>query len=381
MRLVEWLKNPDDWVHKGNIIAVLETSKALFEVEAEEEGYLKPLTDGGAMVSVGHPLAALVDNPKQEVDLSKLLAEAPQTTEREGERKITLKAQALARRYGVDPTVLAKQGTITEQDIETYVQQREAKRAQEVPAAAAHRSASSIVIVGGGGLGKKCIELLRAGKRFETNARGTLNLLHAACLNGITKFIYSSSIDVYSEPPEYLPVAENHPTRPQTHYGIGKLTGELYANSYANTIKVTILRYSIVCGRGGKPGGAASQFVKQATSNEPLTIYGDGEQSNDFVHVGDVVQANLLALEQDKPGIYNIGSGEETSIKDLAQNIIKLTNSSSETVFTGEESNRPFRFALDISRAQKVLGYKPSPLSQGLSEYIEISQSHRGEQA
>ena len=207
---------------------------------------------------------------------------------------------------------------------------------------------------------------------FDTNARGTLNLLHAAYLNGIIRFIYSSSIDVYSEPPEYLPVDENHPTRPHTHYGIGKLTGELYANLYSNTIRVTILRYSIVCGKRGKPGGAVSQFIKRAINNEPLTIYGDGEQSNDFVYVGDVVQANLLTLKQDKPEIYNIGSGEETSIKDLAQNIIKLTNSNSEIVFSGEESNRPFRFTLDISRAQKALGYKPSPLSQGLSN---ISQS------
>lgn len=206
---------------------------------------------------------------------------------------------------------------------------------------------------------------------FGINVRGTLNILHAAYLNKVDRFIYSSSIDVYSEPPEYLPVDEKHPTRPGTHYGIGKLEGELYATIYSETMKVTTLRYSIVYGRGGKQDGAVNRFLHQAINGEPLTIYGNGAQSNDFVYVKDVVKANLLALEQDKPGIYNIGSGEETSVKELAQNIIKLAKSSSEIAFTGEESNRPCRFALDINQAREVLGYQPSLLRQGLSEYIK----------
>ncbi len=205
---------------------------------------------------------------------------------------------------------------------------------------------------------------------FDINARGTLNLLHAACLNEIDRFIYSSSIDVYSEPPEYLPVDENHPTRPHNHYGIGKLEAELYTQLYAKRIKVTVLRYSIVYGKGGKQGGAVNQFVRQALNNEPLRINGDGNQSNDFVYVKDVVGSNMLALEQDKPGIYNIGSGEEISIKSLAQTILQLTGSSSKILFTVEESNRPFRFALDISLAKKVLGYQPCSLRQGLEIHI-----------
>jgi UDP-glucose 4-epimerase len=205
---------------------------------------------------------------------------------------------------------------------------------------------------------------------FDVNARGTLNLLHAACLNKVERFIYSSSIDVYSGPPEYLPVDEKHPTQPHTHYGIGKLAGELYTQLYATNMKVTVLRYSIGYGRGGKPGGAVNQFIHQALNNEPLRINGDGNQSNDFVYVKDEAKSNLLALEQDKPGIYNIGSGEETSVKALAHTILQLTGSSSEILFTPEESNRPFRFALDISLARKVLGYQPYSLHQGLAEHI-----------
>ena len=205
---------------------------------------------------------------------------------------------------------------------------------------------------------------------FDINARGTLNLLHAACLNNIKRFIYSSSIDVYSEPPEYLPVDEKHPTRPHTCYGIGKLEGELYTQLYAKMIGVTVLRYSIVYGSGGKSGGAVNQFIHQALNNEPLRIHGDGNQTNDFVYIKDVVNSNLLALEQDKLGIYNIGSGQEASIIALAQTILQLTNSSSKILFTANDSNKPFRFALDISLARKVLGFQPSSLRQGLSEYI-----------
>ena len=205
---------------------------------------------------------------------------------------------------------------------------------------------------------------------FDVNIHGTLNLLQAASVNRVPQFIYSSSIDVYSDPPEYVPVDENHPTRPRTDYGIGKLTGELYASRYSGTMGVTILRYSIVYGKGGKLGGAVNRFIHQAQSNQPMTINGDGSQSNDFVSIGDVVRANCLALDLNKPGIYNIGSGEETTVKNLARTIIELTRSSSEVRFTGEESNRPFRFSLDINRAKEALGFESTPLRRGLAEYI-----------
>jgi len=206
---------------------------------------------------------------------------------------------------------------------------------------------------------------------FEINAWGTLNLLLAASLNKVKNFIYGSSIDVYSEPPQHLPVNEKHPTRPCKAYGISKLEGELYSMLYANTIQVTVLRYAIVFGQWCKASSAVNCFIRQALFAEPLLIHGDGAQSGDFVYVKDVVKANLLALEKNISGIYNIGSGEETSVKELARIVIQLTKSNSEVIFTGMDSNRPYRFALDINRAQKVLGYRPSPLRQGLSDYIK----------
>ena len=205
---------------------------------------------------------------------------------------------------------------------------------------------------------------------FEVNARGTLNLLNAAYLNKIKKFIYTSSSSVYSEPPEYLPVDENHPTRPSTIYGISKLEGELYCNAYSKVMNITVLRYCGAYGKGQDKHYATYRFIKQALENKPITIYGDGNQTADFTYIGDIIQGTILAMQKNKPGIYNISSGEETSIKDLAKKIIRITGSKSKIILTGKSTDRPFRFVLDIKKARKVLGYSPLSLNEGLSKYI-----------
>ena len=205
---------------------------------------------------------------------------------------------------------------------------------------------------------------------FEVNARGTLNLLNAAHLNGVEKFIYVSSSSVYSEPSEYLPVDENHLTRPSTIYGVSKLAGELCCNAYAKEMKITVLRYCGAFGVGQDKHYATYRFISQALKNEPITIYGDGTQSSDFTYIGDIVQGTILAMRKNKSGIYNISSGKETSIRDLAKKIIKITGSQSKIILTNKNTNRPFRFFLDIKRAKKILGYSPLSLDKGLSRYI-----------
>lgn len=205
---------------------------------------------------------------------------------------------------------------------------------------------------------------------FEVDARGTLNLLNAAYLGGVKKFIYASSNSVYSEPPEYLPVDENHPTRPLTIYGASKLAGELYCNVYSKAINMTILRYCGAYGEGQDKHYATYRFVAQALDNKPITIYGNGGQTSDFTYIEDIVQGTILAMEKNKPGIYNISSGEEASIRDLAKKIIKLTGSKSKIILTGKDTDRSFRFYLDISKARKILGYSPLMLNKGLSKYI-----------
>ena len=210
---------------------------------------------------------------------------------------------------------------------------------------------------------------------FDINARGTLNLLSAAYLNGVDKFIYASTISVYSEPPMYLPIDEKHPVQPSTIYGVSKLEGELYCNIYSKTMNIAVLRYGGAYGNGQPKHKVVPAFISQALNNRPITIYGDGTQTSDFVYVGDIVQGTLLALEKSKTGVYNIGSGEDMCIRNLAERIIELTNSKSEIIFTNKSTDRPFRFVLDITKARKELGYSPRSINEGLS--MDISEFDR----
>lgn len=212
---------------------------------------------------------------------------------------------------------------------------------------------------------------------FNINAMGTLNLLHAAYLNSVDKFIYASTMSVYSEFPSYLPVDEEYPVQPSTIYGVSKLEGELYCNVYSKVINVVVLRYGGAYGKGQPKHKVIPKFISQALSNMPVTICGDGTQTSDFVYVKDIVQGTLLALERDKLGVYNIGGGEEVSISDLAKRIISLTGSKSEIVSVGKDTDRPFRFVLDITKSQKDFGYSPYSLDEGLSMYM--SEFDRGE--
>ena len=206
---------------------------------------------------------------------------------------------------------------------------------------------------------------------FDINVGGTLNILNAAYLNSVDRFIYSSSMWVYSESPQYLPVDERHPVQPSAIYGVAKLAGELYCNLYSKAMNIVVLRYSNAYGRGERESYAIPTFINQALTNRPIKIHGDGTQTSDFVYVDDIVQGNLLAWEKNKPGVYNIGSGEEISVRELAKRIINITNSKSEVVLTGKDTERPFRFFLDITKARKALGYSPRSFDEGLRTYLK----------
>jgi len=205
---------------------------------------------------------------------------------------------------------------------------------------------------------------------FDVNVRGTLSVLHAARRSGVEKLVYASSMSVYSEPPRYLPVDEEHPVQPLTAYGASKLAGELCCRLYAGTMDMVVLRYGGVYGKGQRESDALLRFIRQASASQPLTIFGDGTQSSDFVYIDDVIQGTLLAWEKGEAGVYNIGSGQETGIRELAERIIDITGSGSEVVMTGRESQRPFRFVLDVTKARKLLGYSPRLLDEGLHQYL-----------
>lgn len=203
-------------------------------------------------------------------------------------------------------------------------------------------------------------------KYFQVNVVGSGNILELSRQYDVKRFIFASSMSVYSRP-EYLPVDESHPASPQSMYGKNKYCIENVLPEYG--IPYTILRYSGMYGIGQKQGRAIGTFVKQVLNNEPITVNGDGSQSSDFIYVKDAVEGTILAL--DKPGIYNIGSGQEMSLLELAKLVVKLTDSKSEIILDKKPVDRPFRFVSDISKARKELGFNPMSVEEGIKAYID----------
>jgi len=210
----------------------------------------------------------------------------------------------------------------------------------------------------------------------EQNIIGSLNLLENCKEFEVKKIIFSSTAGVYGDT-DQVPTTEDEPTNPPSPYGIGKLTTENYLYYYNQTFDLpyTILRYSNVYGPrqgSGGEGGVVAIFAKTLTAGQAPTVFGDGAQTRDFVYVSDVVRANMLALESNKIGTYNISTAKETDVNALAQTLKELS-SSSVTIKSGPA--RPVdqaRSALDFSKAQKELGYSPSVnLKEGLQKTLD----------
>ena len=213
---------------------------------------------------------------------------------------------------------------------------------------------------------------------FETNVKGTLNILRTAHMEDVRNVVYSSSMNVYGVP-EYLPVDEGHPTKPVNLYGLTKLMGEMSCQLYARIygFKAIILRYSGVFGPG-KAGGAIFNFVDKALRNEPLVIFSDGSDVWDTVYVKDVVAANILALANiDRLGFesFNIGIGKGINITDVANKILGLTGSAAKPTF-GSAPSLP-TFVYNISKAENMLGFTPTTFDECLKEYVEQEKSQR----
>ena len=207
------------------------------------------------------------------------------------------------------------------------------------------------------------------------NAGGTLSLLRACTEAGIEKFIYISTAAVYGNP-QYLPIDEKHPTNPLSPYGVSKLAGEEYLKMYQRTtgIKGIILRLFNVYGPGqtGAYAGVITKFIERASRGEPLIIYGDGEQTRDFIHVKDVANVIIKALETNTTGTFNIASGKPTRIIDLAHMVISLTGLNLQPIFTEPRKGDIRHSYAKIDKAREVLKWEPKiDLKQGLKELIK----------
>ncbi|QQG49789.1 MAG: SDR family NAD(P)-dependent oxidoreductase [Candidatus Berkelbacteria bacterium] len=177
---------------------------------------------------------------------------------------------------------------------------------------------------------KKNICLINPHRDLEVNAGGALNLMQQAMKYKVKKFVHASTGSVYGEP-KVFPSNEEHPLVPVSYYGVSKLAGEKYVYAFHHLygLNTTVLRYYHVYGtrqESNEFGGVVSIFLRNIIEGKPLTIFGDGTQQRSFTWVKDIVKANLLAAvtERSNGEAYNCASGIKVSIKELAENLVKM---------------------------------------------------------
>lgn len=211
----------------------------------------------------------------------------------------------------------------------------------------------------------------------NVNVNGTLNVLVASRDNNIKKVVFASSCSVYGDSPE-LPKYEGMVPYPISPYSVNKLIGEYYCSVFNKVygLKTVVLRYFNVYGPGQDSNGSYAavipKFISMALKNESLVIYGDGEQTRDFIYVNDIVDANIIAVESEETGIFNIATGEKVSINQLAKLIIKMTGKNLKLVYKKSRSGDIRCSYADISKAKQKFGFKTKfALNKGLEETIK----------
>jgi len=210
------------------------------------------------------------------------------------------------------------------------------------------------------------------------NATATLELLERARERD-ARVVLASSAAIYGHPAS-VPVGEDHRLEPTSPYGLQKVSLDAYARLYHDLygLETVPLRYFNVYGprqTGGDYSGVISVFLRQAREGGPITVNGDGEQTRDFVHVDDVVRANLLAGTTDAVGrAYNVGTGESVTVRRLAELIRDAVGSDAEIVHRDPRPGDIERSRADVSRARRELGFEPQVgLAQGLSTLVEAT--------
>jgi UDP-glucose 4-epimerase len=207
----------------------------------------------------------------------------------------------------------------------------------------------------------------------DVNIMGSVNLLECSRRFGVRQVIYSSSGGAVYGDTTALPTPEDQPARPASPYGVSKLAVELYVNCWADLhgIRGVALRYANVYGPRQNPlgeAGVVAIFAHRLLREEPVLINGDGLQTRDYVYVGDVAEANLLALEHgDASGPVNIGTGVETSVVELFEQLRAAVGATAAAQHGPAKPGEQRRSALDAARAKRLLGWQPSvPLEDGL---------------
>jgi UDP-glucose 4-epimerase len=211
----------------------------------------------------------------------------------------------------------------------------------------------------------------------DINVLGTIRLLQNCVRNGVQKFIFASTGGaIYGEQREF-PAPEDHPQYPVSPYGVSKLAAERYLHFYGVQygISYAALRYANVYGPRQDPHGEAGVvaiFSGNLSAGKASTINGSGEQTRDYVYVGDVARANVLALEGEPPnGAYNVGTGIETSVNELYDRMRRLSGRNLLPQRGPQPSGEQGRSCVDPSRAARALNWWPEvDLDTGLKETL-----------
>jgi dTDP-glucose 4,6-dehydratase len=215
---------------------------------------------------------------------------------------------------------------------------------------------------------------------MQSNFIGTLNVLTAVMkMPEVEQVVCTSSSEIYGTAQQEK-INELHPLNPSSPYAASKVAADRYCYAYYNTYKLPVaiirpfntygprLLYDVI-----------PKFIRLALHNEPITIYGSGEQSRDFTYVSDMIQAFLLMGSEKKAAgkAVNFGTGNDISIKEIAQKIIKLTGTSSEITHLQERLAEVDRLCCDYSKAKEMFGWEPkTSIEEGLKKSIEWARQY-----
>ena len=213
---------------------------------------------------------------------------------------------------------------------------------------------------------------------LKSGSIGTINALGIARKYG-SKFLLSSTSEVYGDP-KVTPQPESYwgnvnPVGPRSMYDESKRFAEAATQAYISeySLNAKIIRIFNTYGPSMKlnDGRVVTNFIVQALKNQDITIYGDGSQTRSFCYVDDTVAGLLLALNYDKPEIFNIGNDNEITIKEFAEFIIEVTNSKSNLVYKNLPQDDPLQRKPDLTKSSKILGYEPLvSLEEGILKTI-----------
>ena len=210
----------------------------------------------------------------------------------------------------------------------------------------------------------------------EINIIGILNLLEAGRMHGLRKVVFASTGGAIYGEPAYVPQDEAHKMLPISPYGISKLSAEHYLAYYAHAFGISsvVLRYANVYGprqRSEGEAGVVAIFINKMLAGQTPCIYGDGNQTRDYVYVGDVVEANLKGLAAKESKVFNVGTGVETTVNTLFNELATLTEFDHKPDYAAARPGEQQRSVLSFEKIKNELDWMPGvSLTEGLENTV-----------